>query len=106
MHNNKESRQMFLMDTLIRRCLTGTPDEVAAVARAEGLEPGKMARAIAAGRIVIPKNPVREHVACAIGKGCRVKVNVNIGTSGSRCDPALEMVKAKAALDNGAEALM
>jgi len=97
---------MFLMDTLIRRCLTGTPDEVAAVARAEGLEPGKMARAIAAGRVVIPRNPVREHVACAIGEGCRVKVNVNIGTSGSRCDPALEMVKAKAALDNGAEALM
>jgi phosphomethylpyrimidine synthase len=35
-----------------------------------------------------------------------VKVNVNIGTSGTRCDPALEEEKAQAALENGADALM
>ena len=61
---------------------------------------------IAAGRIVIPANPERTHRLCAIGEGCTVKVNVNIGTSGTRCDPALEEKKAKAALDNGADALM
>jgi phosphomethylpyrimidine synthase len=70
------------------------------------MEPERLARQIAEGRIVIPHNPARKHVSCAIGEGCTVKVNVNIGTSGSRCDPALEEKKAKAALTNGADALM
>ncbi len=65
-----------------------------------------MARAIAAGRVVVPKNPERKHAPCAIGEGCRVKVNVNVGTSGTRCDPALEIRKAKAACRNGADAIM
>jgi len=97
---------MFLMESLIRRCGTTVPVEVVAAARAEGMEPEQMARGIAAGRIVIPHNPVRDHRLCAIGEGCLVKINVNIGTSGSRCDPALEEEKARAALDNGADALM
>jgi len=65
-----------------------------------------MARGVATGRIVIPNNPKREHHLCAIGEGCLVKINVNIGTSGARCDPALEEEKAQAALANGADALM
>ena len=97
---------MFLMDLLIRRCSGGIPRELEAVARAEGMEPERFARRIAAGRIVVPANPAREHRLCAIGEGCTVKVNVNIGTSGTRCDPALEEEKAKAALANGADALM
>jgi phosphomethylpyrimidine synthase len=70
------------------------------------MEPDELARRIAAGRVVVPKNPSRKHRPCAIGDGCTVKINVNIGTSGSRCDPALEQRKAKAALANGADALM
>jgi phosphomethylpyrimidine synthase len=70
------------------------------------MDPARLARGIADGRIVIPANPARKHRPCAIGKGCTVKVNVNIGTSGSRCDPVLEEEKAKAALANGADALM
>ena len=35
-----------------------------------------------------------------------VKVNVNVGTSRTRCDYALEEKKAQAALDNGADAIM
>ena len=97
---------MFLMDSLIRRCASGVPPELEVVARAEGIDPARIARGIAAGRIVVPANPKRVHRQCAIGEGCQVKVNVNIGTSGTRCDPALEMVKAQAALDNGADALM
>jgi phosphomethylpyrimidine synthase len=97
---------MFLMDLLIRRCRTGLPKELEGVARAEGMEPARLARGIANGRIVIPKNPGRKHKPCAIGEGCTVKININIGTSGSRCEPALEMKKAQAALDNGADALM
>jgi len=97
---------MFLMDLLIRRCSRGVLRELGSVARAEGRDPAELARGIAAGRIVIPANPKRKHRKCAIGEGCRVKVNVNIGTSGTRCDPALEEKKATAALDNGADALM
>ena len=97
---------MFLMDSLIRRCSSTVPAEVVAAARAEGMEPAQLARGVAAGRIVIPQNPAREHRLCAIGEGCLVKINVNVGTSGSRCDPALEEEKARAALDNGADALM
>jgi phosphomethylpyrimidine synthase len=97
---------MFLMDSLIRRCAGDVPDEVAAVARAEGIDPAQMARAINAGRVAIPANPKRQHRLCAIGEGCTVKINVNVGTSGTRCDPALEVKKAKAALNNGADSLM
>ncbi|HXX55127.1 MAG TPA: phosphomethylpyrimidine synthase ThiC, partial [Methanoregula sp.] len=97
---------MCLMDLLTRQCERGIPPAVAAAAGAEGIAPERLARLIAAGRAVIPANSAREHAPCAIGGGCRVKVNVNIGTSGSRCDPALEMEKAQAALDNGADALM
>ena len=97
---------MFLMDSLIRKCASGVPPELEVVARAEGIDPAWFARGIAAGRIVVPANLKRKHQQCAIGEGCQVKINVNIGTSGARCDPALEMKKAQAALDNGADALM
>jgi len=97
---------MFLMDSLIRRCARGVPEELKVVARAEGMDPAHLAQGIAAGRIVIPANPKRMHRQCAIGEGCQVKINVNIGTSGTRCDPALEEEKAQAALTNGADALM
>jgi phosphomethylpyrimidine synthase len=97
---------MFLMDSLIRRCLSGIPPELKGVSQAEGMDPAHFARGIAAGRIVVPANPKRLHRLCAIGEGCQVKINVNIGTSGTRCDPALEEEKAKAALVNGADALM
>ncbi|OPX63136.1 MULTISPECIES: phosphomethylpyrimidine synthase ThiC [unclassified Methanoregula] len=97
---------MFLMDLLIRRCRKGLPRELGAAARESGMEPDELARRIAAGRVVVPKNPARKHALCTIGEGCPVRINVNIGTSGSRCDPALEEKKAKAALENGADALM
>ena len=97
---------MFVMDSLIRRCSRTIPSVVRAAAETEGIDPARMAKAIAAGKTVIPANPARKHGACAIGEGCRVKVNVNVGTSGPRCDPALEIRKAKAALGNGADAIM
>jgi len=97
---------MCVMQTLIKECLKGVPPEVEAVARDEGLSPRQAARAITRGRITVAANPRRPHRLCAIGEGCRIKVNVNIGTSGERCDPALEIRKATAALENGADTLM
>ena len=94
------------MHTLISACLRGVPPEVEAIAREEDLASHAAARAVARGRIVIPANPVRPHRLCAIGEGCRVRVNVNVGTSGARCDEDLEIEKAGAALREGADALM
>jgi phosphomethylpyrimidine synthase len=79
---------------------------VETIAREEDLVPHRVARAVARGRIVIPANPVRPHRLCAIGEGCRVRVNVNVGTSGVRCDEDLEVEKAKTALREGADTLM
>jgi len=97
---------MVLMHTLVQACLRGVPPEVETIARDEELTPHNAARAVARGRIVIPANPARPHRLCAIGEGCRVRVNVNLGTSGIRCDEDLEVEKAKAALREGADTLM
>ena len=94
------------MPSIIRESLTGLPPRVEAVARMEGIKPRAAARSVARGRLVIPANPRRSHRLSGIGEGCRVKVNVNVGTSGQRCDLALEEAKARAALQNGADTLM
>lgn len=94
------------MQTLIRECLAGVPPEIEEIAHNEGISPRQMVKAITRGRIVIPANPRRNHRLCAIGEGCRVKINVNVGTSGTRCDPDLEMKKAQAAITNGSDTIM
>jgi phosphomethylpyrimidine synthase len=97
---------MCVMHSLPAACRTGVPAIVATAARDEGTSPECLAGDIARGWAVIPANPRREHRLSAIGAGCRVKVNVNVGTSGVRCDPELELTKARAALANGADTLM
>jgi len=94
------------MRTLIQECVAGIPPLVEAAARQEGQNPRDFARAVARGHVVIPANPMRPHRISAIGNGCRVKVNVNVGTSGERCDPALEKEKAQVAITNGTDTLM
>jgi len=94
------------MHSLPAACRNGAPDLVVSAAGAEGIPAEDLARDIARGWAVIPANPRREHRISAIGTGCRVKVNVNIGTSGARCDSDLELEKARAALANGADTLM
>ena len=94
------------MRTLIQECGSGIPSSVAAAARTEGQNPREFARAVARGQVVILANPARSHRTCAIGTGCRVKVNVNVGTSGERCDILLEQEKARAAIANGTDAIM
>jgi phosphomethylpyrimidine synthase len=97
---------MCVMQTLIKESLNGVPPEIEAIARDEGLSPRQAARAVTRGRITVAANPRRPHRLVAIGEGCRIKVNVNVGTSVQRCDPDLEIRKAEAALANGADALM
>ncbi|HZD42905.1 MAG TPA: phosphomethylpyrimidine synthase ThiC [Methanomicrobiales archaeon] len=94
------------MHALIAECRKGIPPQVEEIAKDEQISPEKMAKAIAEGRITLPANPRRPHRVCAIGQGCRVKVNVNVGTSASRCNETLEVEKGMAAVENGADTLM
>lgn len=82
------------------------PDHVKLAALAEQMEPDQLERQIRAGRVVIPANPRRKRSICPIGEGCRVKVNVNVGTSQDLCDVAMEQEKAAAAISAGADCLM
>ena len=98
---------MCVMHALIRECREGRiPDTVAAAAKDEGIDPGCLARSIARGKVTIPSNPRHAPRLVPIGEQCRVKVNVNVGTSGTMCDEDLEVAKAKAAVANHADTLM
>jgi len=79
------------------------------VARREKLEPERLARLVAAGRAVIPRNIRRESpadMAMGVGEALSVKVNVNVGTSQSLDSPEAEVEKARAAVAAGADAVM
>ncbi len=82
------------------------PDLLKQAAIAEQMEPDRLERQIKAGRVVITANPKRKHPVCTIGEGCRVKVNVNVGTSQDLCDVVMEQEKAAAAISAGADCLM
>ncbi len=94
--------------TLLETARAGAPDKrILAAAKAENLPVETVASRVADGTLVIPwadghdlSNP------CAVGKGCRVKVNANIGTSPDTSGPEDELVKLKAAVDAGADAVM
>lgn len=76
------------------------------VAQQEGLDPEFIRRQIAAGRIVIPDSPYRDVKVCGIGQGLRTKINASIGSSSDIVDMDLEVAKAKAAENAGANTLM
>lgn len=78
-----------------------------AVAAAEGVSPDRLREDLARGLTVIPANPGhRALVPGGIGRGLRVKVNANIGTSAAYPDPERELDKLRVALDAGADAVM
>ena len=83
------------------------PPEVREAARAEGVRPEALAESIARGEAIVCKSRSRENVRpLAIGKGMRIKVNANIGTSRDQMDPGLELQKLRAALEAGADTVM
>ena len=75
-------------------------------ARCEKTSVELVRKGIAAGQIVIPWNPIHAPVPLGIGKGLRVKVNANIGTSREHCSLKEEVEKAQVAVDAGAHAVM
>jgi phosphomethylpyrimidine synthase len=76
------------------------------VSTCEKIDGHGIQRAVAAGTIVIPWNPIHAPRTVGIGKGLRVKVNANIGTSREHCHVKEELEKAKVAMDAGAHAVM
>lgn len=81
--------------------------EVGACARDEELLAAQVCQGVAKGEIVILKNRGRDlSKICGVGKGLKVKVNANIGTSADSSDISTELKKAKIAQKVGADCLM
>ena len=76
------------------------------VAKNEGIDTNLLLHRIAQGHIVIPHNPIHAPNSLGIGKGLRVKVNANIGTSREHCNPKEELEKARIAQQTKADAIM
>ena len=80
--------------------------EIRNVSKAEKIDVEIIRRRVSLGKIVIPFNPIQSPNALGIGKGLRVKVNANIGTSREHCDLNEEIEKAKVSVEAGAHAVM
>lgn len=80
--------------------------EMKAAAAAERMDAEEMRRRVAAGRIVLCRNTTHDIAPLAIGEGCRVKTNANIGTSEDVNSLEEELEKARIAVKYGADAVM
>ena len=81
-------------------------DEMKIAASYEGIKAKDLMEKVKAGVAVIPKNINHDFSPLAIGQGLKTKVNANIGTSPDHACLEEEMVKLKAAIDAGADAVM
>ncbi len=88
--------------------LAGKITEVMAqAARKEGVAPEVIRQGLAQGTLVVPANPGHRNLSpAAIGRGVRVKINANIGTSPHDVNLEKEQAKLAAALRYGADAIM
>jgi len=80
--------------------------QIRSVSKNEKIDVETLRRRVASGKIVIPFNPIHSPEALGIGKGLRVKVNANIGTSREHCDINEEIEKVKVAVEAGSHAVM
>jgi phosphomethylpyrimidine synthase len=80
--------------------------EIKNISKIEKIDLELIKKRVALGKIVIPFNPIHSPTSLGIGKGLRVKVNTNIGTSREHCDINEEVTKAKISLEAGTHAVM
>ncbi|HDM22999.1 MAG: phosphomethylpyrimidine synthase ThiC [Methanomicrobia archaeon] len=80
--------------------------DIEEIAKKEEIEEERLKRYIKEGKIVILKNINHDIEPVAVGKGVRVKVNANIGTSRSFIDLETEKEKARVAEKYGADTIM
>jgi phosphomethylpyrimidine synthase len=82
-------------------------EQMQTVANDEKMDAVIIRERVANGQIVIPNNPSRKgQKVVGIGRGLSTKVNASIGTSSDICDIDLEVRKALAAEQEGADTLM
>lgn len=82
-------------------------DAMRTVAQQEGVSEEFIRAGVAEGTIAICANKNHKNlIPHGVGQGLKVKVNANIGTSSSFPDIEPELVKLKAAVDAGADAVM
>ncbi len=81
-------------------------EEVKIAAAAEHMDAEEMRKRVAAGTVVVCRNRVHDIKPLAIGEGCRVKINANIGTSEDVNSLSEELEKARIAVQYGADAIM
>jgi len=89
-------------------------EQVKITAKAEKISPEELRDLIKNGRVVLLSNRLRwnghkglpQRIVCGIGKGLRIKVNANIGTSSDYSNVKDEITKLKIASDAGADAVM
>ncbi|MEM2137086.1 MAG: phosphomethylpyrimidine synthase ThiC [Candidatus Methanomethylicia archaeon] len=93
---------------LMKRVKMGIKDDIIKkVALKEDIDEEKLMKLIADGKVIIPKNEVRENLnPIGIGEGLTTKVNVNVGTSNLHMDPEMEIRKAEIAVKFGADTIM
>ncbi|MFH1005884.1 MAG: phosphomethylpyrimidine synthase ThiC [Candidatus Latescibacterota bacterium] len=88
------------------KCGRITP-QLRQVAQAEGISQEELAQLVATGRVVIPANVHADlKNPCGVGKGLKVKVNANLGTSPDYPAPEEELKKLQAALSAKADTVM
>jgi len=80
--------------------------EMEQVAKTEGIDVHKLARRVANGHVVIPKNLGGKSKPLGIGKGLCTKVNANVGSSSELEDVSWEVEKARIAVKYGSDTLM
>ncbi len=81
-------------------------EEMKTAATAERMDAEELRRRVAEGRVVICRNTAHPIAPLAIGEGCRVKINANIGTSEDVNSLEEEIEKARVAVRYGADAVM
>lgn len=80
--------------------------EMELAAAYENIAPSELMEKVKAGVAVIPKNINHDFSPRAVGQGLKTKVNANIGTSPDHICFEEELLKLKAALSAGADAVM
>ncbi|MFW6142117.1 MAG: phosphomethylpyrimidine synthase ThiC [Candidatus Saliniplasma sp.] len=92
--------------TLIEECETGIPPFVEKAAKNEPISGKKLANLVKKGYAVIPRNFKHDPVPKPIGRGLKIKINVNIGTSENQSSVDKELEKVEIAEKYGTDAIM
>ncbi|MFW6305282.1 MAG: phosphomethylpyrimidine synthase ThiC [Candidatus Saliniplasma sp.] len=92
--------------TLIEECESGIPPFVEKAAKNEPISGKKLANLVKKGYAVIPRNFKHDPVPKPIGRGLKIKINVNIGTSENQSNVDKELEKVEIAEKYGTDVIM